>query len=194
MLLELINFKETEHDIEYLYFLNGIEKKIKINKTEKINYTDISVAYEILENEIKSVKKQTERKTKIIETGIFDSSISINFETNKREPTKIKNMQDIDFKLIIDDIFKIDKNVDLEFFKSTLKEFTKRFYSNKLKGNLNRKDLIKIREMVFYFFLNSNKEFENLQSLKFQDKQIKKFIETSDEINLLKLILDLEKF
>ena len=189
MLLELINFKETEHDIEYSYFLNGIEKNIKISKTENINYSDISVAYEIIEKEIKA-----ERKTKIIETGNFDSSISISFETKKRVPTKIKNIQDIDFKLIIDDIFKIDKNVDLDFFKSTLKEFTKRFYSNKLKGNLNRKDLIKIREIVFYFFLNSNKEFENLNSLKFKDKQIKNFIENSDEINLLKLILNLEKF
>lgn len=190
MLIELINFnKKNMEEIEYTYFLNGEEKKSIISMYEDLDYTDYKTAFNVLTNFLNNKNIQTKIKE---ELKVFNEISKT--ELQRRYPIKLKPITTYDFHLTIDDVFDLDENSKKEEVETTLKNFSKAFYSNKMMGYFSKRDIRKIQEIVFYFFISSDKSFENIISLNYKEKKVKEFLKESSDVNMLKLFLNLERF
>ena len=180
--IELINFQIMKNNIKYSFFKNGREEHLIIEMIDKkLDYTDYSIASNIVKDNFVNIKNKTIPKTKLEKVEI-EKLISIvhniKIEEEINIPKKIKISNDEELNLILKDVYKIKKELDLNSLKMIIENLANKLYQ--IKNKLKDKDIKKLREMYFYYFDKNILDHKNIT-----------FLKNSESNNLIKIILNI---
>jgi hypothetical protein len=189
MLIELVDYKIGKKVIEYFFFQDGIEKSIVVQTINKnIDYTDYSKATEIVKSMVKKsidekLKKEKEQLKTFKKRGRPKKVAGATLTKKKKEsitiekPRKVKILNDEELSDIVrDKIWYFKKKSKLDFVKESTEQFANRLF--KVKENLNEQDFEKLRKVYFYYF-----------NLDFKEKDVKRYLDNSEYIDLIKMVL-----